>query len=406
MNSTEKKELKQHFVEKIKSVDALNKKYKYLAPVIVRYLDTIIEEFPDVSMQSIDNILNMKVKTVLGDKINFSANGYEYELPNGFDNDSNFFYSIKLFTHNEQRENLTHCIDRVEASNELASNIEKGDSKFAIYKRQWKYIKTSIHETSHVGCYHKLKQEPFNEITKTRNITSYNGGIPIKTYVVDKDGNLITLNFLKEANLLHEGVTEMVAQKIFRSSNFDDFIINGEEKNNRKYQYISYMPVYYIASIYNLNNHNLLSNAYFSDKLSEREQRKIEEIVDDFKPTASSIFELKKLDSVSMYKDLQIELSARNLAISIDDFLSNQKNELFKNMDENFKINTMKKFAFYQNLLLKPVVWYGFLKRNSNLKNETFETFFEQFSNVLVDVQEKHFKNDEELKKYYFLSKI
>lgn len=84
--------------QKLLDEDYMLKHFKFFAPVIPRYIEAMINLFPNCSEQSIRNIFKTKIKIREGLTNGFAVDGAEVShLPNIYDLDNEWF-SVSIYT--------------------------------------------------------------------------------------------------------------------------------------------------------------------------------------------------------------------------------------------------------------------------------------------------------------------
>ena len=153
MNSAE---ALQKFIKISGGEDKIQKKFGYLTPIVLRYVQGVAEVCPNANSQYLEILSKLKIKMYPGEKQNFLVTGATYFRPSATSLNENY-RSVKLYTRvgdkvpDEQKG--INDLSLLDNPYELVSNQpEISESRF---QTELDYCKTAIHELNHACSYSK-----------------------------------------------------------------------------------------------------------------------------------------------------------------------------------------------------------------------------------------------------------
>lgn len=399
----DKEILKEKYLEMNSNQKA--KKYGIFAPYVDRYVDAILELFPDISEQSIQNICNSKIKIQEGIKYNFGIEGVNFDATSKSGDQTFFHSSIKVLT---EREDYTEDEISIKDGKFQKKDINIGLVDFldnAIDKKKSKNIrhkealnsslvKTLIHELNHAACYKNLIVEKENgenlnyftidlkelkDSRKNGRVFDSRGGVLETILCYDENGKLSKEMKSQSAKMLHEGVTEYLAEKIYSSEFFkdtDDISANEILKNN-----VSYRPYFDIVGMSEILYNNLLSRLYFRANLESKHNPNImDRIASDIYPFTKSSNTF--IDSI-LRENYGEQFNQMDILVQdIADFALKQK-EKYCSTKDRLSPNEKRDFIAYYKDFISSKTWINYIRSHCGGYGE--DEVFEEFQNRLKE---------------------
>jgi len=360
----------QKLLQEVGGQEKLEKKFGYLAPLIIRYVQGVVQVCPNADESFIDYLAKLKIRILPGTANNFRAYGETYFFPSKINLTKNT-RSIKLYSRKEEEPNPQ--------SNEF-SNLNFMDSELSAqeppteisdsrFKVELDYYKTAIHELNHACCYQTNIMEKRAEGIEQNNALILDGELKSNAIYSKRSGMVMVKTFFQDneakkykiylANkMIHEGITEYLAHSIFKTSFFNDLMFNKKPKGNA-HASISYLPMYYFSAMMEILYDKTLSKSYFAPPNKEQEKN-INQIINYVYKLFTIVVRIKLLDKNSEDFICRLEELSKQLADEISICCDNIHRKIEEKWNE-ISPNDKKRLEICSKFILNKEIWEGFL---------------------------------------------
>lgn len=371
--------------------DKFEKKYKFLSPIILKYVDAIEDILGEVPLHILNSVADTKIKFKSGKDFG----GKNYFFPDCFKLGQNH-NSIKLFTQTSRRAVSLSNLGKMEISAENSFNLETNK------KIKWLEVEVLLHELTHSAFSAEVVfLRPDGEVNfdgeasidKRKNATIFilKGGLVLYKYEFDEFGKFKKSYQYKDNALLHEGANEYMTIKIFQSKVFSDIYNVGRNQPLN----ISYKPIYRYVAMCDALYDGVILRSFYQRNLSATDSKAINEIRNIFNPLAKKIIDIESLkkndggeEKINASVDalfMQIEKTCIELKKIAETMI--KKNQLSK--------DNLQKFVESYNDFIKYSSWEWFMMNRINLDEKIQNLFLQKLESKmqtsLKPISEKEF---------------
>lgn len=409
MLNEKQKKLKKMFVDGVTKNENYLKKYGPFTPIVYSYVDAILDMFPDVSEQTINNILNVKIKYKEGFAENFTKRGLYSENHFDIKDLSKMSSRILIFTSKEEYDNNIELVGNKYIKKEVPIDYEKLintsiegqtplEDKIDQIKIKLCRLESLIHELNHASSFKKTYyvigskiKEDIKDISQEQydglEVYHISGGT---TFSFEKiDGNKNRKIFIDNAaQLLHEGTTEYLMKKIFTSRYFDDLDICGVPKGKMIYNSPpAYRHLVDVVGMVEILQNNILSKNYFSPNISVKDIELIGEIVKSLVPLTYCVRIIQSMDSSNPDTENLLAEYLDGLQKLVGSF-AYQKKQDFISICDSLPVDKRYEFLNYYNDFVDGNVWRTEIQAGcNNIDKDIYKKYMDKFVNDLDNLK-------------------